>query len=433
MEQFRELEKASETTTARADTLALQAELSLTQSALRASRDEAREHLDGLAEMQQIAMRVREQYHALLERSGVAFVVSDPEGRIREANGACAALLRSRPDGLRGRRLGDFISPSRLAVYRQQLRRLVQDGAPDAILLKLVSRDGDQRTVTATVLPILDREGEAIELRWLLIPKTDYSLDQIQKLWSRVADAEQSRDASDRRARSMAQLLAWVSHELRTPVSSIAGFADILMLGARGDLTPEQRALVDRIQHAQTHLISLLDDLATYATVGWDRLQLHIAGVALAPLVQRLVALVEPLAAAREVRITSANGETLAVRADEERVLQILLNLVTNALKHSPPSGRVEIQSDGEGDMVVVQVRDSGKGVPPDARERIFEPYVQLDSGSASPSGSVGLGLAIARGLARAMGGDLTCTDGVGGGSAFVLRLPRFVDPALSP
>jgi signal transduction histidine kinase len=135
--------------------------------------------------------------------------------------------------------------------------------------------------------------------------------------------------------------------------------------------------------------------------------------------------LLEPQAAQRDIRLSVQMPEPMRLRADGERVLQILLNLVGNALKYAPRSGRVDVHCSSEGEHALIGVHDSGPGVPVEARERIFQPYVQLGSAPDARVAGAGLGLAISRELARAMGGDLACVEGKEHGTVFVLRLPR--------
>jgi len=370
-------------------------------------------------------IRERQRYHDLFEGAPVPYLITDRDGTIRQVNKAAAVLLHCPQDRLRGKPLATFVPLEMRPHFRRQLQQINDARDVTRVALRLTPRLGGERTLVGTAGSARDGDGPA-ELRWLLIPgATSDAPALVPSSDHQNEELEDRRAAAERAARDMGDLLAWVSHELRTPVASIGGYSDILALGVRGTLTPDQQAILVRIQQAQTHLIGLLDDLGTFARAGSGNLRFAIGDVALEPIMEHLIAIVEPQAAKRDLRLALSDTSGIVVRGDSERVLQILLNLVTNAVKFTPAGGSIIVSCDTEGDAVIIRVRDSGTGVPEEARERIFRPYVQLHGSQASPSGGFGLGLAISREFARAMGGDLTCTEASEGGSVFVLRLPR--------
>jgi PAS domain S-box-containing protein len=392
---------------------------------LRVSEEELRVQAEQLAMSQVQTIRERQRYHDLFENAPVPYLITDRDGTIRQVNQAGAVLLHCPQERLRGKPLATFVPLEMRPHFRRQLQQINDARDVTRVALRLTPRLGGERTLVGTVGVARDGDGPA-ELRWLLIPGTTSdapalapsSDDQNEELDDRRARAERS-------ARDMGDLLAWVSHELRTPVASIGGYSDILALGVRGMLTPDQQAILVRIQQAQTHLIGLLDDLGTFARAGTGNLRFEIGDVALEPIFDYLQTIVEPQAAARDLRLMIDVPSGIIVRGDSERVLQILLNLVTNSVKFTPAGGSINVSCDPGEDLVVLRVRDSGTGVPEEARERIFRPYVQLHASRKAQPGGFGLGLAISREFARTMGGDLTCTDASEGGSVFVLRLPR--------
>jgi PAS domain S-box-containing protein len=220
------------------------------------------------------------------------------------------------------------------------------------------------------------------------------------------------------------QFLASMSHELRTPLNAIGGYVDLIQMELRGPVTEQQQADLDRVKRAQQHLLGLINDVLNFAKLEAGRIELEIRDVALGELLDDLEALIAPQAAARGITYAPAPGdETVSVRADREKLEQVLLNLISNAVKFTGPGGTVSmdwVHADGE---VRIRVRDTGCGVPPEKQASIFEPFVQVDPDLTRTRQGTGLGLAISRELARAMGGDITVHSVLGEGSTFTVHL----------
>jgi signal transduction histidine kinase len=217
-----------------------------------------------------------------------------------------------------------------------------------------------------------------------------------------------------------------MSHELRTPLNAIAGYADLLRMGIRGPVTPQQLDDLERIARSERTLLALVNDVLNYARM--EAGQVHYADerVVVASLLADIEALVLPQLEAKNLQFTLGECDAdLAVRADPDKVQQILVNLMSNAVKFTPPGGSVDVTCGGDASVVRIRARDTGIGIPPDKLQLIFEPFVQLDRSLTSTKEGSGLGLAISRDLARAMGGDLGVESTVGRGSTFVLTLRR--------
>jgi PAS domain S-box-containing protein len=221
------------------------------------------------------------------------------------------------------------------------------------------------------------------------------------------------------------EFLAAMSHELRTPLNAIAGYAQLLELGIKGPVTEPQRLMLERIGRSQRQLQGLIEDVLGFAKLEMGQLQFRIADVHLDEALSYAADLIASTAEAKgqEYRYERCDPE-VTVRADEDRLAQIVLNLLNNAVKFTPAGGKISISAGADAGVVRVAVQDTGPGIPSDQLEAIFEPFVQLERSNERPSGS-GLGLAIARDLARAMAGDLTVDSEPGRGSTFTLSLPR--------
>jgi signal transduction histidine kinase len=239
---------------------------------------------------------------------------------------------------------------------------------------------------------------------------------------------EKTREAEEAN-RAKAEFLASMSHELRTPLNAIAGYLDLLAIEIHGPVTPQQHSALARIKRNQEVLLSLINDILNFAKLESGRLEIESVEVPVAAALHALEPLIAPQVSARGLAYgcdDCPNG--LVAVGDPERVQQVLINLLTNAIKFTDPGGRVTVRAEECGDRVAIHVSDTGRGIPPDKLEAVFDPFVQVDRrrGLADESQQgVGLGLAISRELARAMAGDLTARSTPGEGSTITLVLPR--------
>jgi signal transduction histidine kinase/PAS domain-containing protein len=221
------------------------------------------------------------------------------------------------------------------------------------------------------------------------------------------------------------QFLAAMSHELRTPLNAIAGYSQLLGMGVRGPVTEEQRADLARIDQSQRHLLGIINDILDFARIEAGRVEYHLARVRVADLLGDLRGFMSPQLGARELEFhCDEPDDGVHVQVDPDKARQILLNLLTNSVKFTPPHGRIEVRCQQEDGRVFIRVSDTGIGIAPERVDSVFEPFVQVHRSLTEPTGGVGLGLAISRELARAMGGDLRATSQVGRGSTFTLDLP---------
>ena len=226
--------------------------------------------------------------------------------------------------------------------------------------------------------------------------------------------------------RAKSDFLAKMSHELRTPLNAIAGYAELLEIGVHGPLGAEQRDAVSRVRHNQRHLLALINDILDFSSIERGALRLASEDVPVASVLASLDSLIGPQFRARDVRfVVELPPAALAARGDRERIVQVCLNLLSNALKATPSGGEVAVSADGTATAVRIRVRDTGVGIPEDGLEAIFSPFTQLGRTFSRPGSGVGLGLAISRELARAMGGDLDVRSTLGAGSTFTLSLER--------
>ena len=239
-------------------------------------------------------------------------------------------------------------------------------------------------------------------------------------------DLDRARAEAEAASRAKSDFLAVMSHELRTPLNAIAGYTELLEMGLRGPVTDAQRRDLERIRASQQHLLGLISGVLDLSRIEAGRVTYELTQIALEPFLGGLEALIAPQAAAKSLTLEQRPVDPqLGALADREKLRQIMLNLLSNAIRYTPPGGRIVVGAEARGDRVAIVTRDTGVGIAPEQIESIFEPFVQLDRSLTQVREGVGLGLAISRDLAHGMHGELSVESILGKGSAFTLTLPR--------
>jgi signal transduction histidine kinase len=271
--------------------------------------------------------------------------------------------------------------------------------------------------------------GELAEQAAALEMANDELLTANEELVSQRARAEEARTAAATANKAKSEFLSAMSHELRTPLNAIAGHVQLIEMGLHGPIAPAQKEALARVERAQKHLLGLVNGILSFARVDSGRVEYDIQPIALRDLIGDVTPMIEPQVMARGlVQKCLVPDLSLLVWADRERAVQVLLNLLANAVKFTSGGGRVTIDcadDPEDGERIHLQVRDTGRGIPPEQLERVFEPFVQLNRNSGGAVEGTGLGLAISRELARGMGGDLWADSDGSSGSTFTFVLRR--------
>jgi PAS domain S-box-containing protein len=310
------------------------------------------------------------------------------------------------------------VHPDDREMIQSSVERALRDHQPFAFDHRIVCPDGSVRTVHGRGRVFLDEDGRPVRM-----------VGSGQDITERKEAEEalrRARDEAEAANRAKSDFLAVMSHELRTPLNAIGGYAELIELGVRGPVTAPQRQDLHRIQQSQRHLLTLINEVLSYARMEAGAVSYDLATVSVGEAVGAAEAMVLPQASARGLTMERAScPPELAARVDPERLQQVLLNLLTNAVKFTPPGGRIGVRVDEVDGRIAVRVWDTGVGIAPDKLQTIFEPFVQVGRALSNPMDGVGLGLAISRDLARGMGGDLVAESTPGAGSTFTLLLPR--------
>jgi PAS domain S-box-containing protein len=393
--------------------------------------------------------RERLRYRELFDLAPDAYLVTDVHGTIREANLAAGELLGVERKFLVGKSIQLFFEEGARREYRHQLDHLCDSDRGEEWEIWLTPRNRQRTPVAVSLGRARNSDHARGTYRWILrdITRRKAAEDALKELnrdlelrvasrTSQLAAANLRKDQlifSERKAREEAEIanrvksefLALVSHEFRTPLQAIFGYTELLERQIHGPLNEGQMRDLKRIQQSQQHLLGLITSILDFARLDSGHgMQVELAPVAVNEVLSTMEGFIAPQLETKSLSYSYECMNGLMAFADAAKLEQIVLNLLANAIKFTPPRGSIALRGADGGDTIDIEVRDTGIGIPADKLESIFEPFVQLKGGGVSPTGT-GLGLSISRRLATAMGGQLSVASEPGSGSTFTLSLRR--------
>lgn len=347
----------------------------------------------------------------------------DSRGRLAFVNEAVRSLLGHDPEQLVAEGTWASLIPEHSRHVVDELSEKVRQGNVTGFELPLQTKSGEERCALLNTANRYTSSGQLEMVVGFAIDITERK--RAEDAARQLETAERARLNAEAANKAKTDFLAVMSHELRTPLNAIGGYSELIEMGLRGPVTPAQLEDLAKIRRSQQHLLGLINDIMNFARLEAGHVSLRLEDVVVNDTLDVLDALTQPQVAAKGLRYELDRCEpTLTVWADEEKTRQILINLVSNAIKFTERGGTIAIICEDDADSVCFTVRDTGRGIPQEKLEAIFEPFVQVNR-PVSRDGGVGLGLAISRDLARMMNGELTAESKVGVGSSFTLSLPR--------
>jgi PAS domain S-box-containing protein len=370
------------------------------------------------------------------DQEGDIVLMNTPAERLFNAPGVDdeGTLRRVRANGAN---LTSFVSNVLTRSGEQRYRGEIQLGDPltgrplpvEAVAGTILSEQGE----LMWVVTILHDLTEAIEKARLYEQLKQASVELERKVQEATAELAEQNELLRRQHIELeqasalkSQFLANMSHEFRTPLNAILGYTHMLLNNVTGQVTEPQRKSLTRIDSNSRHLLALINDILDITRIEAGRMPLNATSFGVKELFDEVQAELEPIIKRSNLAVsTKVRGAVPSVRSDRQKVKQIVLNLLSNALKFTP-AGSVTMTAsyDAKAKQVAIAVRDTGVGIPTEDQAKVFEDFRQLDSSPARGYGGTGLGLSICRRLANILGGSIELESAVDKGSTFTLRLP---------
>ena len=351
-----------------------------------------------------------------------AIFMLDPNGHVASWNRGAQRIKGYTADEIIGQHFSVFYPPEDVASDKpgMELRVARKEGSFEDEGIR-VRKDGSVFWANVILTAVRDDKGTLVGFAKVTRDLTERRAAESKA----IADARRLAEAETANA-TKSEFLAAMSHELRTPLNAIGGYAELLALGLGGPVTPEQTEYIERIRKSQQHLLGIISDVLNFTRIEAGHLTYDLGPISLREVIESVTPMVEGQTAAKGLELkTELPSQECVALGDRTRVDQIVLNLLSNAIKFTPSGGKITVKCAVTDKVASIGVTDTGRGIPSEKKDSIFEPFVQLGRSLSSSHEGVGLGLSISRDLARAMRGDLTVSSRVGEGSTFTLTLPR--------
>ncbi len=399
-----------------------------------------------------------QRFREFFEMSPDGVAVLDEAGGFRLFNRSLCQVLRRTPEQLRRAALPELLAVpgawpelvarlrSRGRLHNHELELVRGDGLRFPALLSLrLARDGGRTEVEAVIRDVSElkdaqrKDREKTQTLFKVYGELSQAHKALQQAYADVERQVREKTAELRSAYEALQVadqvktefLMQMSHELRTPLNCIIGYSEAMIEGLDGPVSEEQRDSLERIAQSGRRLLRLIEDLLDLSRLEAGRMDFAIEAVQLEDAVDEVLHQARPLVSGRPVRLEKQVAEVLpAVRADPDRLRQVLFNLVGNALKHTTEGTVCVAAAWRDGRVVEVSVSDTGPGIEPEHQARIFEKFVRAPNGARS---GAGLGLAICREIVERMGGEIHVESQPGRGAVFRFTVPAADSPGQLP
>ena len=375
-----------------------------------------------------------QRYRDLFDRAPIAFEETDRDGMIRRFNQAVCNLLKSPPDQILGRKAWEFVAPDQQENFRQAMTEriatgteagafecdyMLDDGSRITVEIRENLIRGDREEVTGVVCSLLDvteRNLAAVAARKV----SQYAMELRNKNEQLARALEAARLATEAKSR----FLAGVSHELRTPLNGIIGFSELMYDAKLGPVSDDHKDVLSDILTSARHLLQLINDILDLSKVEAGRMEFHPESTRIDTLVYEVRDVVRPLAEKKRLKLGISVPSDLTAVVDPARFKQVLYNYLSNAVKFTPESGRVDVRIRREEDSSFrLEVEDTGVGISPDEIAKLFQEFQQLPNSRKAEQGT-GLGLALTRHIVEAQGGSVSVRSVKGSGSVFAAVFP---------
>lgn len=355
--------------------------------------------------------QTREELDRYFTLSIELLCIAGADGYFKRLNPAWEKVLGYSTSELTAKPFLEFIHPDDRQATIQESEKLGKGLDTISFENRYQCKDGSFRWLSWSATPFAEKQ---------LIYAVARDITDLKHAQAALVVAKEEAERSNK---FKDQFLSTMSHELRTPLNAVLGFSDLLTEERYGPLNERQRRYVTHIHTGGKHLLRLINDILDLSKIEAGRLQLAIESVPVDNSFAEVIDTLRPLADKKSQSLSVHASPNLSVRADTTRFKQILVNLLGNAIKFTPEGGKIELAAQQLGEVVRVEVRDSGPGIPVEEQQRIFEAFHRLRQSEKNAEGT-GLGLAITRRLVELHGGHLSLESKLGSGSCFYFTLP---------
>ncbi|MEP0909505.1 PAS domain-containing sensor histidine kinase [Leptolyngbya sp. GB1-A1] len=387
---------------------------------LQVAQEELRQQNDELLQAQEVVQAERQRYQTLFEFTPAAYLVTDLYGTVREANQIAALLLQIPQHFLVGKPLTVFVPSLQHRSFRTLLNQLPSLLQPQAFELELETWKKNSFHADIQVDVVRNSCQQVVALRWLIIDATDRKqsekrLQEVQMQNLELREVDRLKD----------EFMRTVSHELRTPMTAILGFSELLRQRFVQSPDPQTTMMIECITRNSRHLLQLVEEILDFSKLQEQQLQLCLEEFDLTELLQATTSELQSLAAQKNLAFNLIlPSENVMVVNDRLRLRQVVINLISNAIKFTHEGGiTIELLELPEG-RIAVSVRDTGIGIAPEHQAQIFQEFWQVDQSTSRCYQGTGLGLSISKQLITLMQGSLSVESESGQGTLFRVEMP---------
>jgi PAS domain S-box-containing protein len=353
------------------------------------------------------------KYRSLFEKSNDAIIIHDFNGRILDVNKKTCQTLGYSEEELKQKSILELFSPE----YKEKVKAAIMEVRATGSTrkeTKLIRSDG--------TFIFLDFNASLLQVQQNTIQAVGRDItDRIRAEEAMINARIEAETAS----RTKSEFLANMSHELRTPLNSIIGFSDILIERVFGELNERQLKYVNNISISGRHLLGLINDILDLSKVEAGKMELHYSGFSIGSVFDEVKSTLSPLAMVKSLKMDFNMDHDIGnIQADRNRLIQILYNLISNAIKFTPKGGSISVFCKKSGNRVIFSVKDTGIGISPEDQKKLFQPFTQIDSSSSKQYCGTGLGLVLVKKLVELHQGEIYVESEAGKGSSFTFELP---------
>ncbi|MHC1754643.1 MAG: PAS domain S-box protein [Methanosarcina sp.] len=367
-----------------------------------------------------------ENFRNLVNNTLDGILILDFEGRVLAANAAVGKMFDLDLEEVTGTSIAKYLAPESIPVAIQDQINVLNDRGGYLSVYKAVSSRGEPLWIEGLGTKIIyqNQPANIVVIRDITVRK---------KVEEALINAKTAAETANR---TQSEFLTNMSHELKTPLNSIIGFSDLLKEGIAGSLNEKQSRYVQFISSSGKNLLEIINDILDLSKAEAGDEDLNIEEFYINESINKVISIILPQTHEKNIKLNyNSENVKLWIAADESKFQQIMNNLLSNAIKFTPAGGSIDVTLKQERDLVTITVKDTGIGIAEDSLEKIFRPFIQIDSSLSRTFEGTGLGLTLVKKYVEMHGGNIYVESKIGEGSSFRFELPvtrqRTTEPSL--